>query len=195
MRRTAPHHATRHAGLLALGCAAFLAAPGCVWGLRGGPEVIASSSGSALVQGTITGVVGLGSTSRWQPRTSSDGLLFTSTFSAGGDPQLGATFSGAGGIGWFDVPEERRVGWTAGVEAGGRWRARGPDGAQAIAGLRGGPLFRLLSRADGGGRLVTLGVDLTVGAALSADGPSDEASFTAGVAVTLGMWDVNVFHM
>lgn len=182
--------------LFAAALVTLAALPGCAWGVRGGPEVVASAGGSALVQATITGVAGFGSTSRWQPRNVSDGIVFTGTLSAGGDARLGGgTLSGAGGMAWFNIPEEGRWGWTVGFEGGGRARGQGPAGGEVIFGLRGGPLFRLLSRADGGGRLVTLGLDLTFGAAMPADDTRDEGGLTVGLALTLGLWDVNVFHL
>lgn len=172
---------------------AFTAPAGCAWGLRAGPEVLAYTNGPVLVQGGVTGVLGFGSTHR--DGTVSDGIVTTVNLSAGGDVRGGGgALSGAFGLAWFSLPEVRRLGWFAGFEVGGRGRGEGSFGPELLVGLRGGPHLRLLSRDAAGGRLVTLGFDLTAQGALP-DGEGRHGAFVAGLAVTVGFMNVRYFHL
>lgn len=174
--------------------AAIAALPSCAWGLRGGPEVIAGSSGSALVQGSVTGAAGFGFTRR--DGTVSEGLVCTGTLAAGGDAgRGGGAVSLASGLAWFSFPETRRLGWTAGFEAGLRARGGEASGARLLVGLRGGPHLRLFSRARTGDRLFTLGFDLVVQGEMPAEGGRDDGFFTAGLALTVGFMNVRYFHL
>ncbi len=167
---------------------------GCAWGMRGGFEVAPYTRGPVLVQPTVTGFAGFGSTHR--DGSVNDGVVITGTFAAGGDATRGGwALSYVSGLEWFNIAEAGRWGWHAGFEAGARGRERGPTGGEALVGLRGGPLVRLVSRATGEGKLITLGLDLTFHGVLPFERDHPDAGFALGVGLTLGFADVHPFHL
>lgn len=182
----------RHTLLLLVGAAH---AGGCAYGVRGGPEVQAYSGGPVVTHATVTGFAGFGMTSR---DGRNEGIGFAATTALGGDAgQGGAALSLLGGMEWFRVPERAgRWGYRVGLDTGGRWRGPELSTSELLVQLRGGPLFRLVDRASSEAPLITLGVEATLGAALSSPTPdTEEASVVAGVSVTVGAMRIAPFHL
>lgn len=170
-------------------------AGGCAYGVRGGPEVQAYTGGPVVTHAAVTGFAGFGMTSR-DGRNESIG--FAATTALGGDAgQGGAALSLLGGMEWFRVPErEGRWGYRVGIDTGGRWRGPELSTTELLVQLRGGPLFRLVDRASSEAPLITLGVEATLGAALSSPTPdTEEASVVAGLSVTVGAMCIAPFHL
>lgn len=179
------------ARLCALGLVVTL--PACAWGFRGGPEVLAGTRGGSIVQGSVTGAAGFGSTHR--DRTVSDGVVATLNLAAGASTAGGEALSIAAGLSWFRFDEVGRLGWTVGAETGVRYRGAGLPGVGLLVGLRGGPHVRLLSRAATGERLVTLAFDLVLQGQLPLEESRSDGAFVAGLSVTIGFMNVRFFHL
>lgn len=170
-------------------------ASGCAYGVRGGPEVQAYSGGPLVTHAAVTGFAGFGMTSR---DGRNEGIGFAATTALGGDArQGGAAFSLLGGMEWFRVPDRAgRWGYRVGIDTGGCWRGPGLSTSELLVQLRGGPLFRLVDRESSQAPLITLGIEATLGAALSSPTPdTEEASVVAGVNVTVGAMHIGPFHL
>lgn len=167
---------------------------GCSWGLRGGSEVLASSSGDVLVQATATGYAGFGSSHN----DVSDGIHETATVSVGADARgSGAAVTMAGGLEWFRVPDDdnRHWGYHIGAEGGARFRGENLHVLEVVATVRGGPLFRIGARNAYGVPLLTLGFDLLLNVAGVTSGAPENASGAVGFALTIGFIKVRPFHL
>lgn len=168
---------------------------GCAWGVRGGPAMTVSHLGAASAQGSVTGVLGFGTTKQHRPAWESDGVVVTGNLSGGVAPGRGGTLEGALGLGYFTLPERRGWGWTLGAESGLRGQGRTLDEGHGLVGLRGGALYRLRTRDRTSEPLSTLGVELTVQGALPFDGDRHRPEVVVGAALTLGVWFVRPFHL
>lgn len=168
---------------------------GCAYGVRGGPEVQVYSGGPVVTHAAVTGFAGFGMTSR---DGRNEGIGFAATTALGGDArQGGAAFSLLGGMEWFRVPEHAgRLGYRFGLDTGGRWRGPELSTSELLIQLRGGPLFRLVDRRTSEAPLLTLGVEATLGAAITSLTPdTEESSVVAGVSVTVGAMHIGPFHL
>jgi len=168
---------------------------GCAYGVRGGPEVQAYTGGPVVTHAAVTGFAGFGMTSR---DGRNESIAFAATTALGGDArQGGAALSLLGGMEWFRVPErEGRWGYRVGIDTGGRWRGPELSTSELLVQLRGGPLFRLVDREASQAALITLGIEATLGAALSSPTPdTEEASVVAGLSVTVGAMRIAPFHL
>ena len=168
---------------------------GCAYGVRGGPEVQAYSGGPVVTHAAVTGFAGFGMTSR---DGRNEGIGFAATTALGGDArQGGSALSLLGGMEWFRVPERAgRLGYRVGLDTGGRWRGPDLSTSELLVQLRGGPIFRLVDRETSAAPLLTLGIEATLGAAITSLTPdTDESSVVAGVSVTVGAMRIGPFHL
>jgi hypothetical protein len=180
---------------LALGLASLT---GCAWGYRGGLDAAYTTRGDGQLQGGASLYGGLGSTSRDGRRPRSTGLLLVGTLTAGVDLAAATpTLHGRGGFMGFSVPEHHGAGpgYHITVEGGPGGRDLGLRQAEVIYTLRGGPLFRLRTRARAHGEpLFLLGEDLVGNATLALDGTS-EFQASVGLGVSLHWLHVAYFHL
>ncbi|MFO0628030.1 MAG: hypothetical protein U0325_20815 [Polyangiales bacterium] len=171
---------------------------GCAWGYRGGLDALGATRGQAQVQGGASLYGGFGSTSRFDPRPRSSGIVLVGTLTAGVDAPAGTpTLHARGGLMGFSVPEhpDAGPGYQITVEGGPGGRDVGLRQAEVIYTLRGGPLVRLRAHTrPHGAPLFLLGVDLVGNVTIALDGTS-EVQAAAGLAVSLHWLHVAPFHL